>query len=285
MEVQKKYRSTEKSIDLQKIQKKERGDVNTFLQRWKFIFTFSLDDFRTKYSGSILGLVWAFIQPVITILIYWFVFQIGFKSQPVENVPYIVWLVSGIVIWMFISETISSTVPVLIEYSYLVKKVVFDIKTLPWIRLVSNLYVHIFLMAVSVIFFLFFGVKPSVFYLQIFYYFAYALLLIAVIDYITVTLYVFYRDTSQIVGVIMQLLFWMTPIVWNIAAMPEVVCEILEFNPLYYIVRGYRDSLIGSTCFINYGWMNVYYWAVAVVLFCIGSRLFNKSKIHFADVL
>lgn len=54
-----------------------------------FVWQFALDDFKTKYAGSVLGVLWAFLQPMVTIVLYWFVFQLGFKSQPVDNFPFI----------------------------------------------------------------------------------------------------------------------------------------------------------------------------------------------------
>ena len=59
------------------------------------LLSLAKNDFKAKYAGSALGAVWAFISPVITILIYWFVFQVAFRSAPVGNVPYVLWIVSG----------------------------------------------------------------------------------------------------------------------------------------------------------------------------------------------
>ena len=58
-------------------------------------------DFRTKYLGSYLGMLWAFVHPTINIMILWFVFQVGFKSQPVDNFPYILWMITGLIPWFF----------------------------------------------------------------------------------------------------------------------------------------------------------------------------------------
>ena len=88
-----------------------------------FVSQFALDDFKTKYAGSVLGFFWAFVQPVITVLIYWFIFQIGFKNGDVDGYPFILWLVSGLLPWFFVSDSITNATSSLVEYSYLVKKV------------------------------------------------------------------------------------------------------------------------------------------------------------------
>ena len=63
----------------------------------KLIFSLAKNDFKTKYAGSYLGIVWAFIQPIVTILVYWFVFSVGLKAGTVSNYPFVLYLVSGIV--------------------------------------------------------------------------------------------------------------------------------------------------------------------------------------------
>ena len=78
----------------------------------RLIARLSANDFKTKFAGSYLGIVWAFIQPVITILVYWFVFEKGFKPAAIHNaagdqVPYVLWLIAGMVPWFFFSEALS----------------------------------------------------------------------------------------------------------------------------------------------------------------------------------
>ena len=82
-----------------------------------FVSQFALDDFKTKYAGSVLGFFWAFVQPVITVLIYWFIFQIGFKNGDVDGYPFILWLVSGLLPWFFVSDSITNATSSLVEYS------------------------------------------------------------------------------------------------------------------------------------------------------------------------
>ncbi|MGX8728794.1 MAG: ABC transporter permease, partial [Lachnospiraceae bacterium] len=101
------------------------------------------NDFKTKYAGSYLGIVWAFVQPVVTVLVYWLVFSIGFRSS-YGPMPFVMYLVCGIVPWFFIQDFLNSGTNALIEYSYLVKKVVFNISVLPMVKAVSAWFVHVF---------------------------------------------------------------------------------------------------------------------------------------------
>ena len=250
-----------------------------------FIWQFSVDDFKNKYSNSLLGIGWAFLQPMITILIYWFVFQLGFKSQPVENFPFILWLISGLIPWFFMSEAIPGSTSVLAEYSYLVQKVLFNINILPLVKLISTLFVQFFLTILMIIMFWLFGYSPDLCYVQIIYYMAYMLLLTAGISYITAALFIFLRDLNQIVAIILQIAFWFTPIVWDIKSMSESIQKIMQFNPVYFIIRGYRKTFVYKEMFWINEPLSIFYWTFAFLLLFVGIKLFRKLKPHFADVL
>lgn len=250
-----------------------------------FVWQFALDDFKAKYAGSALGGIWAFLQPIITIVLYWFVFQLGFKSQPVENFPFILWLVAGLIPWFFISDAISNATASMQEYSYLVKKVLFDIKILPLAKIISSLLVHFVLILFAIIIYAFWGYFPDIHYIQIPLYLFYMVILIAGIVYITSTLYVFFKDTIQVISIILQMIFWFTPIVWQLDVMPEMAKKILVFNPVYYVIDGYRNIFVYKQWSGSNAGMTIYYWVIAILILILGIRLFSKCKDHFADVL
>ncbi len=111
----------------------------------KMIYKLAKNDFRTKYAGSYLGIIWAFIQPVVTVLVYWFVFEVGFRAG--ENtlpVPFVLYLIAGIVPWFFFQDGLIGGTKSMLEYSYLVKKVVFQISVLPVVKIISAVFVHLF---------------------------------------------------------------------------------------------------------------------------------------------
>lgn len=250
-----------------------------------FVGQFALDDFKAKYAGSALGCLWAFLQPIITIVLYWFVFQLGFKSAPVENFPFILWLMIGLLPWFFVSDAIANATTSMVEYSYLVKKVLFNINILPLAKVISIMLVQAVLIVFAIVLYAVYGYYPDWYYLQLPIYLLYMVVYASGIAYLTATLYVFFKDTLQIVAIVLQVVFWMTPIVWDIAVMPEVVQKILVFNPLYYIVEGYRNIFIYKQTSNHSLGMIVYYWVIIFVILWIGLRLFERCKKHFADVL
>ena len=88
------------------------------------VLRLSVNDFKTKYAGSYLGILWAFVQPVVTVLVYWFVFEKGLKAGSSGDVPFVLWLIAGLVPWFFFSDSWNGATNSLVEYHYLVKKVV-----------------------------------------------------------------------------------------------------------------------------------------------------------------
>lgn len=249
------------------------------------IFELAKKDFRAKYLGSYLGILWAFVQPTITVLIYWFVFQLGFKSGNVDNFPFILWLLCGMVPWFFFSEGLSNATNAVIEYSYLVKKVVFRVSVLPILKLISALFIHLFFIAFLILMFLLYGQRPSIYYVQVIYYLLSTLVLVLGVSWITSSLVVFLRDIGQIVAMILQFGFWLTPIVWPLKMIPERFQIFLKLNPMYYIVEGYRNTFIYHSWFWQSPRQFTYFWAVSLTFFVIGALLFKKLRPHFADVL
>ena len=122
------------------------------LENKKLILNLSKNDFKSKFAGSYFGIIWAFIQPIITIIVYWFVFDKALNAgtqitKAGINVPYVIWLVAGMVPWFYFSEVVNTGSNVLVEYNYLVKKVVFKISVLPVVKIISSLFVHLFFVA------------------------------------------------------------------------------------------------------------------------------------------
>ena len=128
--------------------------ITIIYQDRKLLFDLAQNDFKAKFASSLLGTIWAFVQPMFTIVVFWFVFQMGFKSTPVDNMPYILWFVPAFVPWLFFSDIMNFSAYCMQEYNYLVKKVRFDVEILPVVKVVSALFVHIFFVGFIVVMYL-----------------------------------------------------------------------------------------------------------------------------------
>ena len=259
--------------------------LKAIFQNRKLLLELTKNDLKQKYIGSFLGALWAFIQPTATILIFWFVFQVGFRSQPVDNFPFILWLVAGILPWFFFAEGLSNGTNSIMTNSFLVKKVVFRVSLLPIVSLLSALVVHLFFIFFMFGMFVYYGYVPDMYWLQIVYYlFATSVLLLG-LSWITSSVVVFFKDIGQFVAMVIQFGFWLTPIIWSMKMVPEQYQWLIKLNPVYYIVEGYRNSMIYHKWFFEDLSMTIYFWTATTIIFILGALIFKKLRPHFSDVL
>lgn len=262
--------------------------MNDFKDVWKqknFIFYLAKNDFKTKYAGSFLGIVWAFIQPLVTILVYTIVFQFGLKSGGVDGVPFVLWLMAGLIPWFFFQEALINTTNSFVEYSYLVKKIKFDIKILPIVKLESSLFAHIFFVLVLIVMAVICGYYPGIILVQLIYYSFALVAFVFSIAYLMSALNIFVKDMNQIISVILSIGVWACPIMWNIDIAVDSIKWIFYLNPIYYVVAGYRDTLIDNVWFWEKPVWGICYWIALLALFMISRKVYKNLKPHFSDLL
>lgn len=261
--------------------------IKELIQNRRLVLSLAKNDFKTKYAGSYLGIVWAFIQPVVTMMVYWFVFTVGFKSGKAMDYPFVLYLISGIVPWFFFQDALNGGTNALLEYNYLVKKVVFKISILPVVKVISAALVHVFFIAFALVMCTLNGYPPTVHTIQVIYYSGCVFLFSLALSYATSAIVVFFRDLTQVINIVLQVGVWMTPIMWdlNMLANHPLVMKLFKLNPMYYIVSGYRDAMLGRIWLTEHLLWGLYFWVVTALLFVLGSVIFKRLKPHFADVL
>lgn len=176
----------------------------------------------------------------------------------------------------------------LLEYNYLVKKVVFNISVLPVVKIISALFVHGFFVLLAIILYICNGRFPDWYYLQILYYSACVFFLVLGLCYATSAIAVLFRDLNQIIGIGLQVGVWLTPIMWVSESMigaNSLLYKILQLNPVFYIVSGYRDAFIIKRWFFERPVWTLYFWIFAICCFLFGNWIFKRLRVHFADVL
>lgn len=251
----------------------------------RLIATLSKNDFKTRFAGSYMGITWAFVQPIVTVLVYWFVFEKGLRAGRMCDYPFILWLMCGLVPWFYFSDALNGGTNALLEYNYLVKKVVFKISVLPFVKIISNVFIHIFFIVFIMILHMCYGYGPDLYWMQIIYYLICTLALVLGISYLTSALVVFFRDLTQIIAIVLQIGMWATPIMWDASQFSSGLEKVFKINPMYYIVQGYRNSLLANVWFWEDMYWTIYFWIITVGLFVLGQNIFRRLKVHFADVL
>lgn len=243
------------------------------------------NDFKARFARSFLGIIWAFIQPLVTLLVMWFVFQVGFKNPPINNVPFIVWLAPAFLVWSFFSEALVAVTNSLIEYQYLLKQVNFRTSIIPLVKVISSAFVHI-----GFILFIFFilamyRIPFSVYNLQVIYYFICVIVLLVGLGWLLSVLSIFVPDVANIINVVIQIGFWATPIFWVDTGMEPAVRFVLHLNPMYYICQGYRDSFIYHIWFWERQETTIIFWIITSICFVVGVRVFKKLRPYLVDII
>lgn len=251
----------------------------------KLLWELAKNDCKARFSSSALGSIWTFLQPLINILVIWYVFQVGFKSAPVVDVPFIVWYLPAFLSWNFFSEGLSQATTSLLEYSYLVKKVNFKVSIIPIIKILSASLIHFGFIIFILIVNLLYQRNVSPYYFQVVYYFICMFVLMMGLGWLFSSISIFLSDFTNIINIIIQTGFWATPIFWDPSNMSPVVQQVLKLNPMYYICQGYRDSFIYNIGVWERPRITLYFWGVTIIIFYAGTRLYKKLRPQFDDVL
>ena len=251
------------------------------------IWKLARNDFKKRYAGSYLGAVWAMVQPVVTVAMYYVVFDVimGTGNAMVPDKPYVLFLTAGLVPWFYFNETLNNGTNALLEYNYLVKKVVFKISVLPIIKIIAATFIHVFFVLVMLVIAAIYGYYPSIYMIQLVYYSFCLFVFVLGLCYSTCAIMVFFKDIGQIISILLQIGMWATPILWDVNTLSPTVQMIVKINPLVYIVNGYRTAIFEKTWFWEDFYSTMYFWIVTVVVFGVGALVFKRLKVHFSDVL
>lgn len=249
------------------------------------IIALAVKEFRGRFGGTLLGATWSFIHPLTITLIFWVVFSIGFKAMGPSGTPFVVYFLTGFLPWTMFNESLSKSANVVIANSHLVKNTVFPTEILPLSQILTSAFGHFILLPITIGLILAHGHEPSFWMLQVFYYFCCMVVLALGLSLLFAALNVFYRDAAEVLGTILNFWFWMTPLVWNIEMIPERYRFLVLFNPMHYIVEGYRNALLYQRPFWNEPTSTLVFWAIAIAIMLLGTYVFQRLKPQFADVL
>lgn len=266
------------------------GAVPRLVWRHKGLFREMLQrNIRTRYHGSVLGFLWGFAHPLMMLAVYTFVFGLVFKARwGVESLDenraaFPVIMFCGLAVFNLFSESINNCGALIIQHANFVKKVIFPLELLPLCTVATSFFFGIawflLLLAGTCIFLQYPAWTVLFLPLTLF-----PLLLFTVgISFAVAAFGVYLRDVPQLVGIVTQILFFMTPIFYPVALVPENLRWLLQMNPLTPVVEETRKIFLYgqepdyTTCM----WLAFFSLAV----FQLGFVSFSKMKKGFADVL
>jgi teichoic acid transport system permease protein len=242
-------------------------------------------ELRNRYASTAIGALWALIQPVLMILVFWFVATRGLKVSFESETPFVLIMFAGFVPWLLFADALSGATNSITNYSYLVRKLAFPIHILPVVPICASVLVHIVLFLVLLLLLAWYGVYPGVASIMVLYYLAAALLLSLGLGWLLAAANVFSRDVGHALNTGLNVLFWVTPILWPAAHIGGWAKVVLQMNPMYFVVEGYRSALLPERNAFEFGALHLYFWTLTLLVLVVGAAVFRRFESDFADVL
>ncbi|TLG80915.1 ABC transporter permease [Vagococcus zengguangii] len=246
---------------------------------------------KATYQSHYLGLVWQFLNPAIQVGIYYLVFGLGIKQGKMEEgVPYIVWMLMGIITWFFMNSSMLGMSNSIYKQVGMVSKMKFPVSVLPSVNMASNFVSYRWMMLLLLAAMLIAKVPITIYWLQYFYYFICMIAFLFSFGLLSATITVLVRDYHIMLQSILRLLFYLSGTIWNVTTMDsfkgsEVLVRILQLNPIYYIINGFRDSFLSRQWFWEIGAQTAFFWIIVLGLLTIGSHLHMKFRARFVDFI
>jgi ABC-type polysaccharide/polyol phosphate export permease len=260
--------------------------LHGFVRNRALLIKLAHRDLTVAYSGSIIGRGWVLIDPLMYVGLTLFFFQFAIRAPDTGGIPYVAWVLPQIVFWTFISGVVMSSVNSIREYAFLLRYSEFDPRLIAVIKLLSAGMIHVFLIiATTAALALFLGVSIGPKTILAVYFFLSMCVLLVAIAWLVSALSMFWKDMRNLVGIVMQVQFWLSPIFWTPERFPQPIKGIMYLNPFYYPMAGYRKSLLSLDFGIEYLYLTAYFWTLVAALLYISSRLFKRLSRSFGDVL
>lgn len=259
-----------------------------FLKNKEVIKQLAKRDIQQKYRSSYLGFIWTILTPLFMLIIYTFVFSYIFKSKwgtgvSTNHLEFALSLFCGLIMFNIFSETVGRAPGLIVSNPNYVKKVVFPIEILPISSFLSALFQAGINLIILLVFLLF---STGKLYLTIFYlpFILIPLFFLTLgLSWFLASLGVFIRDINQSINIIINMLFYLTPIFYPVTVVPKGFQNVMKINPLTPIVENTREVILWGHA-PNWGSLGIAY-ILNFIVFVLGYLWFKKTRKGFADVI
>jgi len=245
-------------------------------------FSLTYREFRVRYAQTFIGFLWAFMQPLATLVIFTFIFGQAIKIDT-AGIPYPVFALSGMVVWTYFSFVVSQSGRSLINSQSMIQKIYFPRLILPLSQALIGLVDFLVTFILLIISMIWYGVIPSsnIWYLPFF-------LIIAIIAALSVGIWISaltirYRDFQHVIPFLIQIGLYATPVAYSSLYIPEKYHLIYySINPMAGVVEGFRWCIIGQGSIHPYTFISL---GIVIVLFLTSLRYFKKVERIMADII
>jgi len=258
------------------------NDIKELWQYRELLYFFSWRDLKVRYKQTVIGVLWAILQPFTTMVVFT-VFFGKLANIPSDGVPYPIFVYTGLLFWQFFSGALSETSASLIGNQSIITKVYFPRLLLPISSVITKFIDFLLASLILVAMMIYYGYTP---YLSGFFIIP-LLLLITFMASAGLGLFlsafnVKYRDVRYALPFFIQILLFITPVIYP-ASIAGTYSKILALNPMTGVIQTARAALLGAT---EINWMLLLISAVACfVMLLIGITYFKKVERYFADVI
>ena len=242
---------------------------------------------RAKNSESKLGSLWEILNPVMNILVYWFVFSVGLKSSVSDDAayPYAVWLICGIVVWLTINATMTQSVSCLVSAASLIRSCNIPLSIFPLKSVMHGAVNHFSSIAILVVMLLFCRIPLTWHVLEIVYYTGAMLIFLYSFALLFSAVNVFFNDLQKLLPAVLRLLMYASSVVIDIGNFPQNVQYVLRLNPLVHLIEGFRFCLLDGKGIFTHPESFISFWCVTLLLFVMGCQMHVSQRDRFIDVL
>lgn len=253
-----------------------------FWQRRDLLWHMTVRHLRGQYKQSVLGYAWAFVNPLSQMVIMSFVFSTILKLGSQNNVPYPLFLFVGLVPWLFFSAALASGTDSVVGAASLVTKVYFPRELLPTAAVLTKLVDLFFGFVILAMLMLYYGRAPeaTVYWLPLL--FAIHMIFVLGLTYPLAALNLYYHDVRFLVGVVLTLWFYLTPVIYPLDdKVPDKYQWVFDINPNAVLIDAYRRVILYG---VEPDWKKVGLGAIiAVGTFLLGYYVFKRMEAGFAD--
>lgn len=261
--------------------------INEHLEYRKQILKLAKVGFKRENSNSLLGGLWNIVRPIIIILVYWFTFSIGLRSGgDVNEQPFLLWLLVGIIPWFYISEMLVKGGKALISNKHLITKMKFPLSIIATFTNITHFFTHLMLVGVIFIMYFIFKVPLTIYVLQLPIYIILTFTFLNLWSFFISILVVFSKDLLQLIKSLITALFWLSGIIFNINNIDiPLIKLILDINPITFLVTGYRNCFLNQVWFFEQPKQLLVFLIILVILALLGLQSFRKLRKEIPDVL
>lgn len=249
----------------------------------ELFYIFSWRDIKVRYKQTVLGVLWVILQPLLSMVIFT-VFFGNFAGIPADGLPYPVFVLLGLIFWGYFSGALSRASTAFIDNENLVKKVYFPREILPFSTVVTSFADFLISLILFALVLIFYGVVPNfTFFVMLLFGLIITTLSSAGLGLLVASINIKYRDVRYIIPYFLQLMIFVTPVIYPLSIVRPSFQLLLSLNPMAGVINSLRSTLVSGT--ITDPMSLLISLCMAIIFFVLGMLYFRRTERYFADIL